>query len=65
MVQATYDWVGYNCDCPAAQDAEEACLCDDGCECVCPECNCIAGGCACGGNCACGAEGIEEEDDTT
>ena len=31
------------------------CVCEEGCECICPECGCQEEGCACGGNCGCGA----------
>tara|TARA_Y100000310_G_scaffold306948_1_gene348554 strand:- start:185 stop:370 length:186 start_codon:yes stop_codon:yes gene_type:complete len=57
MVQETYEGID-NCDCA---DEGEECICEEGCECVCPECNCIVGECACGGNCGCDA--MEEDDE--
>jgi len=60
MVQEAYDGIVDNCDC--FLEGEE-CVCEEGCECVCPECGCQEEGCACGGNCACGEHPVEETKD--
>jgi len=63
MVEEIYGVV-HSCDCFLIG---EECICEEGCECVCPDCGCQAwdesliGGCACGGNCGCGA--MEEDDE--
>ena len=42
------------------------CLCEEGCECGCPDCDCdneiasLLGGCPCGGNCMCNANSEDE-----
>ena len=52
----------------------EYCLCEEGCECGCPDCMCeqgwsaddaVMGGCPCGGNCICNQEIDEEEEGGT
>ena len=50
MVQETYEGE-YTCNC--FLEGEE-CVCEEGCECRCPECGGQEEGCACGGNCGCG-----------
>ena len=54
MVSAYED--ALECECFISDDY---CVCEEGCECGCPECTCqewdesLSTGCACGGNCMC------------
>ena len=64
MVQAYED--ALNCECFVTG---ESCVCEDDCECGCPDCVCQeldeetpVGGCACGGNCMCNISEDEENE---
>ncbi len=54
MVTAYED--ALECECFISDDY---CVCEEGCECGCPDCSCqewdesLLTGCACGGNCGC------------
>jgi len=66
MVEAYTDAI--DCECFLTGDV---CVCEEGCECGCPECVCqdweevqklMTGGCGCGGNCMCN-QSIDEENE--
>ena len=63
MVQAYEDAI----DCECFLEGEY-CVCEEGCECGCPDCDCqewnenMISGCACGGNCMCNISEDEESE---